>query len=273
MLIFSAGHKHLPMKRLILEVSIAKCAAILMVMLILASMLQGCSDQPTLTIHVRSQLQEAVDNLAQLVPAEASELKRQKYEIVDFLMNLSEPRPNSTLQRVQFSGSENSADLPNSSVEVSLSPCQQAEAVVVFDAVSVVMGMVRFNMPSKGISFEAWVNSNPQTADALLPNIEKFGKATRAEERAGEFFEIAKKVFTSNGFSAVFSALRKSMTSWWDWVKLSVSVIAQILLWFGTASEAFIAQLTFELLSIGRLSVDFDSCAKVCEKHTIPLLF
>eukprot|EP00443_Scrippsiella_acuminata_P134641 CAMPEP_0115676428 /NCGR_PEP_ID=MMETSP0272-20121206/54688_1 /TAXON_ID=71861 /ORGANISM="Scrippsiella trochoidea, Strain CCMP3099" /LENGTH=40 /DNA_ID= /DNA_START= /DNA_END= /DNA_ORIENTATION= len=40
------------MKRPILDVSTAKCAALLMVMLILASMLQGCSDQPTLTIHV-----------------------------------------------------------------------------------------------------------------------------------------------------------------------------------------------------------------------------
>lgn len=246
----------------------------------IAIFLHGCGESqapkpPADPIHVRANLMSAVDILAESVPGESGSLKKNKNDIIDFLMNYSDPKPHSHLLAVQFSkdiGTDGGLSEPGLQSPRLNDTCKNHLVTVMADAVSVIAGLLSFNIPASMLSYDSWVKANPQAANGILVNTEAFQKAVTPKDKAVAFFALIKKVFTSQGFSQLWNAMRNSLTTWWQWVKLCVTMVAQLALWFASDSAAFMAQLTFALLSETQLVIDSDMCVKACRVTSTKLV-
>merc|ERR1712014_64637 len=101
------------------------------------------------------------------------------------------------------------------------SSCVSPLTTVVLDALDIVQSLLAFHLPRNKeltLSYEAWVQANPQTGKSLLPDVSAFHKAADASDRAHAFVQLVKKVFNSDGFSALWQAIRSASWTWWDWV-------------------------------------------------------
>jgi len=256
------------------------CATAVFSALVLALAISFQGESPS--DEIRANLQEALRVLLAAVPEEAASINEHEEEIVDELLDPSDSASAfraSKLRSVQFSFPSRgnlsgdleveSARLPSKSV---MPPgCTAPLTTVVLDVVDVAQSLLAFHLPKKGLtlSYGAWVIANPQTGESLLPDISALQKATDISDRAGAFFELAKKMFKSKGFDALWNAIRATSMTWWDWVSTCVIMIAQLLLWFASQAAAFVAQLTIVLLSATDLVLDAKTCIDHCNVNLV----
>ena len=208
-----------------------------------------------------NQLNEALNQLADWFPEEATNLKNNRDAIIKCILEGTEPTPGSKLLSLKSSAAhEPPAALPP------LTPCEEAIGVVIVDAVMFLLGLVGLHVSNQQRIARALLkNLSPDTLRGFLRDIRNFNEATGALNKAKALFKLLGGIYKAGCLRAVFKVLKEEMT-WWEWVKTGMIAVAQIMVWFATDGVAFVAEAALSIMSAESLIEDAIKADKVCGK-------
>lgn len=214
------------------------------------------------TKPTKEQYLEAVDTLAKWFPEDAAILKEKRNDIVHHIIEGTNPAPGSVLH------SKISA-VPEAMVMAaiaipSLTPCEEACAVVVVDVIFFVFGLVGLHVSNQERLNRAIIRElGPETLRGLARAIEAFSTADGAVAKATALFTLMGQIYNAGGFGAAFKVVKDEM-SWWDWTKTGIIAVAQITAWFATDGIAFIAEAALTIMSAEQLIEDSIKAGNAC---------
>ena len=206
-------------------------------------------------------MNEALNQLAIWFPEEETNLKNNRDAIIKCILEGTEPAPGSKLLSLKSSAAhEPLAALP------SLTPCEEAIGVVIFDAVMFFLGLVGLRVSNQERIARALLRElGPDTLRGFRAAIHNFNKAEGALNKAKALFKILGGIYNAGCFRAVFKVLKDEMT-WWEWVKTGIIAVAQIMVWFASDGVAFAAEAALSIMSFESLIEDSIKVDKVCGK-------
>jgi len=160
----------------------------------------------------------------------------------------------------------NTLHLVNSTAHhvVSPSACSGAVLDFVVDVISFLFSLVgiRASFESK-ISEEVQKEAGPKL-NGFQTQIRDITSASSPLTRAKALWSLLSGMYKeTNVFKAAFKALKEDM-KWYDWIKVSICAVAQLLIWFATDGGAFIAEAVLLLVSAVHLISDGVRVKKIC---------
>ena len=216
----------------------------------------------TKTKPTKQHVAEAVDTLAKWFPEEAANLKDKRDDIIRHIFEGTEPAKGSAI--LLLKSSEGKAQAKALVALPQLTPCEEAVAVVVVDAIFFVIGMVGLRVSNQERMARAIIRElGPETLRGFARTIHNFNSAEGAYNKAKALFALLGEIYNAGGFSAVFKILKDEMT-WWEWVKTGLIAVAQIVAWFATDGVAFIAEAALSIMSAEQLIEDAIKAGKAC---------
>ncbi|MEL6537072.1 MAG: hypothetical protein AAFQ98_16745 [Bacteroidota bacterium] len=196
---------------------------------------------------------DAFDHFAQWFPDEQQELDKNQKAITQEVITTSskDTQQNITLGTID-------------GVTITITPCEEAIAVVLVDAVFFILGMVGLHVSNQERMTRAIIRElGPETLRGFERAIHNFNTAEGAYQKAKALFAILGGIWKAGGFKAVFKELKDEM-SWWEWVKTGILAVAQIVAWFATDGIAFIAEAALTIMSAEQLIEDSVKAVKTC---------
>ena len=104
---------------------------------------------------------------------------------------------------------------------------------------------------------------DPKKLRGLVRAIHDLNEAHGAYNKAKAFYTLSGQIYDAGGFSAAFKVIKDKMTMW-DWIKIGVTAVAQITVWFGTRNVAFNAKVALKIMDAEQLLEGVAKAVKVC---------
>ena len=210
----------------------------------------------------KEQYLEAVDTLAKWFPQDAATLKAHQDVIVHHVMFGSKPEKDSPL--CMMAAKKPTPKVTAATELPSLTPCEEACAVVVVDVIFFCLGLVGLHVSNDERMTRAIIQElGPETLRGFSRAIHDFSTADGAYAKAKALFALMGGIYSAGGFRAAFKVIKDEM-SWWEWTKTGVIAVAQIVAWFATDGIAFIAEAALSIMSAEQLIEDAVKAGKAC---------
>ena len=146
-----------------------------------------------------------------------------------------------------------------------ITPCEEAIAIVVFDVVMFVFGLVGLHVSNQERLNRALIRElGPTTLRGFAGAVHNFSKANGKIAKAKALFKLMGGIWNAGGFKAAFKVVKKEM-SWWQWTKTGIISVVQITAWFATDGVAFIAEAALSIMGAEQLIEDSIKVGKVCK--------
>ena len=163
-----------------------------------------------------------------------------------------------TQQEYSFSEKEELLGFPK------ITPCEEAIALVVFDVIMFIFGLVGLHVSNQEKLNRALIRElGPDTLRGFASAVHNFSEANGKIAKATALFKLMAGISNAGGFKTAFKVVKKEM-SWWKWVKTGIIAIVQITAWFATDGVAFIAEAALSIMSAEQLIEDSVKVKKIC---------
>ena len=205
----------------------------------------------------KQQVADALDTFIKWFPEDEAYLTKNRDAIISNIIEGTEPGADSEVLQIKKSKAEPQAfvALPQ------LTPCEEAVAVVVVDAIFFLLGLVGLRISNQERPTRALRELGPETLRGFVRVIDNFNTANGAWEKAKALFSLLGGIYNAGGFRIVFKVLKEEMT-WWEWTKAGVIAVAQIVV--ATDGVAFIAEAALLIMSAEQLIEDAIKAGKAC---------
>lgn len=146
-----------------------------------------------------------------------------------------------------------------------LTPCQTSILVVVVDVVFVILGLFGI----KGLRQDMLVSNFLRTTNntvwsGLALQITRMQTASNFFWKCMGIFGLLGALFRATGLKFLVAYLKEQL-SWWQAVKISALMIAQLIVWLASEGLAFCAQLTMFAFSVEQTFEDAMNMSHACE--------
>jgi len=209
----------------------------------------------------------AIDQFMQMFPQEANKIAANRQTIVNACCPAFGPAVDlSTLPEIPYAltadfATENQRDL-------SVSPCATAVVKAAFDCLSLLaslFGLIVTFTQTQFRSLYLAIGDVPSKLIVLLDAI----KNTEGAQRALAIGKYIGGLWNVGAFKAWWGVITDSL-SWWQWVVLGVTVVAQVIAWVATEWVAFAAEVVLVLASLPTLIADVINAVSVCGTNNAP---
>ena len=146
-----------------------------------------------------------------------------------------------------------------------LTPCQTAIVIVVVDVIFIFLGL--FGL--RGLNQDRLVNAFLRTTNnavwsGLALQITRFQTASNLFWKCMGIFGLLGALFRASGLKFVVAYLREQL-SWWEAVKFSALMIAQLIAWLASEGLAFCAQVALFAIHVEQTFEDALKMSHTCE--------
>ncbi|NCD70263.1 CVNH domain-containing protein [Mucilaginibacter agri] len=235
-------------------------------------------------------IQNALDQLRNWFPEQASAIKKYNDELVDNILKDTEPDPNSplgkiaelpvsevsiesapankmaaTVQALKLPGKivSDSTDDELFSFSTGFTPCEFAVGKAMVSAGFFVLSMVGINGSAHERVVYSFLQEFRPVADKFMRLFNSFDAAVGFYEKAKVFFKIAGGLYKASCLKMLIKTWAEE-ANWFDWASTAAIAIAQFTVWFATEGIAFIAEVALLLASAGFLIADIVKAVNVC---------
>lgn len=232
---------------------------------------------PKLPAFTREYVEYSMGLLKGWFPEESDNIESNHEEIVNHVLNQTQPLLGSTLLKIQYAKSPTSAFTENLAV-APLSQCEEAWFGVMIDLALLGFSLagLKANVPDKvalsrkldkaavnGLDVVLNKLSSASTAWKLARARGNDGLLGAAEDLAKAIFGLIDGLYHLDLFHVIWDDIKEHM-SWWDWIKDGLTAICAFLIWFGTAGVAFIAEcISFVMSAISTID-DIVTAEETC---------
>lgn len=148
--------------------------------------------------------------------------------------------------------------------QVGVSPCVMAVGMVVADSFAILFQLAGINESESRAAARAILEElGQETIRGIQATIHDFNAASSTVEKAKLMWKIISETYNAVGVSGITKALKDSM-HWYDWVITGVTVVAQLVAWFGTDGAALVAELALEGAYIAQFTEDVVEANSAC---------
>lgn len=145
-----------------------------------------------------------------------------------------------------------------------MSSCFIAVGMVIADVFAMVFQLAGINEQESRAATRAILEELGQdTIRGIEATIHDFNAASSLKDKATLMWKIISEVYNAVGMSGIIKALKDSM-HWYDWIITGVTVVAQLVAWFGTDGAALIAELALEGAYIAQFTEDVIKANTAC---------
>jgi len=217
-------------------------------------------------------IDEALDKVMRMFPEERANIRANRKELIEFISKGKNPPATSALLKVQHAAPSSGPLMSKSKKKTVLGKQWQNDLVsVTIDSVCVGLSMM-----SVSASYDTYLKTDlkeamaaeiasmsSSTASKFSKAIENFKQAETKTKQAKAFCKVAGAVWSIGGFSQALKVIKKH-SSWWEWVKLSVIIVAQGTAWFLTDGVALAAEVVVAMIGVEQLVED---CVKFSKDY------
>ncbi len=208
-------------------------------------------------------LSEALDMMVKWFPEEATTLESNREVFISHILEGTDPAPGSALTTLQRA-KKTEDDVPLSS----LTPCQEACALVVVDVLNFVYAFYGLHVSNQKQLYQQLVlNLGGKTLGGFAESIKAFSACSSSQDQLNALYTLGQEIYDAGGFKVVRNLLY-SQLGYSKWVKYTIVSYLYNQLWFGQGRgiDGFTFQHVAALSYTTAAQLRKDAAAVECDK-------